>query len=127
MKELRTRLIVSVRSVAEAEAALAGGCDLIDIKEPARGALGRADDGAIASIVAAIDGRVPVSAALGELAEVGSLTPALVARMDFVKWGLAGMAGRQWREALRVFARQSPAVCVVAAYADATEAHSPTL
>ena len=36
-------LLVSVRSGAEAEAALAGGADLIDVKEPTRGALGRAD------------------------------------------------------------------------------------
>ena len=46
-----TRLLVSVRSVEEAEAALAGGADLIDVKEPTRGSLGRADDAVIAAIL----------------------------------------------------------------------------
>src|SRR5262249_6225382 len=45
------RLLVSVRDVREAEAALAGGADLIDIKEPAHGPLGRADDAVIEFIV----------------------------------------------------------------------------
>ena len=62
-----TALLVSVRSAAEAEAALAGGAALIDVKEPARGALGRADDAVIADVVRAVAGRAPVSAALGEL------------------------------------------------------------
>ena len=35
-----TRLLVSVRSAAEALAALAGDADLIDVKEPAGGSLG---------------------------------------------------------------------------------------
>ena len=47
-----TKLLVSVRSVAEARIALAGGVDLIDVKEPRRGSLGAADAGIIAEIVA---------------------------------------------------------------------------
>src|SRR5947209_8028398 len=43
-------LLVSVRSAAEARAALDGGAALIDIKEPARGPLGRADDGVMAEV-----------------------------------------------------------------------------
>ena len=39
-----TRLLVSVRNGQEAEAALAGGAHVIDVKEPARGSLGRADE-----------------------------------------------------------------------------------
>src|SRR5207249_4574859 len=123
----RPGLIVSVRSVVEAEAALAGGCDLIDVKEPARGALGRADDGSVSSIVGAVGGRVPISAALGELAEFDGPTPAFADRVDFVKSGLAGMAGRKWREELRDFAARCPAICVVAAYADAARAGSPAV
>lgn len=38
-----TGLLVSVRDAREARLALAGGVDLIDIKEPSRGALGGAD------------------------------------------------------------------------------------
>ena len=64
------RLLVSVRDAAEAEAALAGGADLIDVKEPSRGPLGRADAGVIRYVVKAVGGRAPVSAALGELKEL---------------------------------------------------------
>src|SRR5579872_3508444 len=45
------RLLVSVRNLAEAESALAGGCDILDIKEPAHGAMGMADVATIAAIV----------------------------------------------------------------------------
>ena len=38
-----SRLLVSVRSAAEAEVALGAGADLIDVKEPSRGSLGAAD------------------------------------------------------------------------------------
>ena len=37
------RLLVSVRSAAEVAAALAGGADIIDAKEPSRGGLGAVD------------------------------------------------------------------------------------
>ena len=42
-------LLVSVRSAAEALSALAGGADVIDVKEPNRGSLGAADDETISS------------------------------------------------------------------------------
>src|SRR5262245_1743855 len=43
-------LLVSVRSVAEAMVALGAGVDLLDVKEPSRGALGRADWHVIADV-----------------------------------------------------------------------------
>ncbi len=46
--DLKNPLLVSVRSPDEVEAALGGGAGLIDVKEPARGALGRADEGFLA-------------------------------------------------------------------------------
>src|SRR3954469_22907203 len=64
-----TRLLVSVRSAAEAEAALAGGADIIDVKEPSRGSLGMADETVIQDVVATVAGRAPVSVALGDLAD----------------------------------------------------------
>jgi uncharacterized protein (UPF0264 family) len=63
-------LLVSVRSAAEALAALAGGADVIDVKEPNRGSLGAADDDTISDVVRAVEGRAPVSAALGELVDL---------------------------------------------------------
>ncbi|MBV9124193.1 MAG: hypothetical protein JO112_12620, partial [Planctomycetes bacterium] len=62
-------LLVSVRSAVEAEAALAGGATLIDVKEPAHGSLGRALDAILEEVVACVGGQCPVSAALGELRE----------------------------------------------------------
>ena len=38
-----TELLISVRSAAEARVAIAAGCDWVDVKEPSRGPLGRAD------------------------------------------------------------------------------------
>src|SRR5207244_12998888 len=80
-------LLVSGRSVVEAESALAGGAALIDIKEPAHGSLGRAHDAVIQAVVERVAGRRPVSAALGELLEFHGPVPH---GLTFVKWGLAG-------------------------------------
>ncbi|MFO1092588.1 MAG: (5-formylfuran-3-yl)methyl phosphate synthase [Planctomycetaceae bacterium] len=63
----RPRLLVSVRNADEAIAALAGGADIIDVKEPRRGPLGMADANIVADIVACAGDRAPVSAALGEV------------------------------------------------------------
>ncbi len=84
----RPGLLVSVRSAAEAEAALRGGADIIDVKEPSRGSLGRADDETIADVVRAVGGQVPVSAAMGELTPNPRLCQ--VPGVSFAKWGLAG-------------------------------------
>lgn len=65
----RPRLLVSVRDAAEARAALDGGADIIDVKEPAHGSLGAAAPGTLRSVIAAIAGARPVSAALGELVD----------------------------------------------------------
>ena len=71
------RLLISVRNVDEAQLALAGGADLIDIKEPLRGSLGQADSSVIREIAFTIGPRAPLSAALGELlGSSGEIPPA---------------------------------------------------
>jgi len=118
------KLLVSVRSAAEAETALAGGAHFIDIKEPLRGALGRADDAVITAIVRSVGGRVPVSAALGELAD----RPRLYAGsgLNYVKWGLAGLGnGFDWRQRLETVARTAKTLVVATAYADWQRATAP--
>jgi (5-formylfuran-3-yl)methyl phosphate synthase len=63
-------LLVSVRNAAEAVRAIDGGCQLLDIKEPHAGPLGRADWSVITQIVRlGNERRVSVSAALGEAVE----------------------------------------------------------
>src|SRR4051794_5358072 len=91
------QLLVSVRSAEEAEAALAGGAGLIDVKEPARGSLGAADPTVIAEVLHAVGGRAPVSAALGELLDAPMELPR--SELSFVKWGLSGAQGKDWRAA----------------------------
>jgi uncharacterized protein (UPF0264 family) len=88
----RTKLLVSVRSVAEAEAALAGGADLIDVKEPSRGPLGAADDAVVRAVIRAVERRVPVSAAMGEWMDWDGRD--LPEQLSFVKWGLEEMDPR---------------------------------
>jgi len=122
------RLLVSVRDAAEAEAALAGGADLIDVKEPRRGPLGRADAGVIRSVVKAVGARAPVSAALGELrdAPLVSDVNALPTEVGYLKWGLAGLQQEQWTEGLRRARAFLPDRRVVAvAYADWVPAEAP--
>jgi uncharacterized protein (UPF0264 family) len=123
-----TALLVSVRSAAEARTALAGGAALIDIKEPARGALGRADAAVIHEVVAAVAGRRPVSAALGEWLEGTGVFPA-TADLTYVKWGLAGCARQaDWRHGLdRALGRPSLPRLVLTAYADWQCARAPSV
>jgi uncharacterized protein (UPF0264 family) len=60
------RLLVSAASAADAAAALEGGADFIDAKEPSAGALGAVAPATFAAIVAAVGNARPVTAALGD-------------------------------------------------------------
>jgi len=125
-----TQLLVSVRSRAEAEAALAGGADWIDVKEPSRGSLGRADDCTLADITTFVAGRRTVSAALGEWAINWCEYAVLPVRCPgFVKVGLADAANRNWRDGLRslrtALADQTKAKLIPAGYADWQRACAP--
>jgi (5-formylfuran-3-yl)methyl phosphate synthase len=90
------KLLVSVVSAAEARAALAGGADIIDVKDPREGALGAPSPRTLAEVVAAVDGAAPVSVALGDLPDLPH-TVALAAcgaaacGVDYVKLGLRGV------------------------------------
>ena len=123
-----TRLLVSVRSAVEAEAALAGGAALIDVKEPERGALGRADDGVIADVSRAVGGRAPVSAALGELRDIHNTNRLnCLSSLAFVKCGLAGCATDDgWRSELDALSEARLCRMIAVAYADWRRAQAPT-
>ena len=62
-----TKLLASVRSADEARTALAAPVDLIDLKEPGRGALGALDIEVVHEIVALCAGQRPLSATVGNL------------------------------------------------------------
>jgi (5-formylfuran-3-yl)methyl phosphate synthase len=125
----QTGLLVSVRSVDEVEAALAGGADLIDVKEPAKGPLAPAEAEVVAAVIAKVKHRVPVSAGLGEWSP-NAITDAhwhLELKINYVKWGLAGYTPRPgWGEDLLDTRRELPVgmEMVAVAYADWERAKS---
>lgn len=103
-------LLVSVRTLEEARAARQGGCDLLDVKEPRRGPLGRADFSMIAEIASyARQGSdtnrsMPCSTALGELLEWQDTCDHIVLPdgVTHAKFGPAGLASRtRWTDAWR--------------------------
>jgi (5-formylfuran-3-yl)methyl phosphate synthase len=63
-----TRMLASVTGPDEAALVLAGGADIVDLKDPARGALGAVDPRTVRDTVAAVAGRCPVSAVTGDMA-----------------------------------------------------------
>lgn len=121
-----TRLLVSVRSACEARAALAGGADIIDVKEPRRGSLGRTDVRVWRDVVSVVGNNAPVSVALGELRE-GDVAAVDLAGVRFAKVGLAGcQSDPGWRDELRQFWQSlPPSVAPVAViYADWRQAEA---
>jgi (5-formylfuran-3-yl)methyl phosphate synthase len=62
-----TKMLASVSNIEEALLALQENVDIIDLKQPALGALGALEIDDIKAIVAAIDKRSPVSATIGDL------------------------------------------------------------
>jgi len=125
------RLLVSVRNAAEAAAALAGGADIIDAKEPANGPLGPVEPRVLRSIAAVVGGAAPVSAALGDADTddiLGGLQAVAGAGVALVKLGFAGMA-RSERLANRAAAlvdAARPATMILVAYADHVDADAPS-
>jgi hypothetical protein len=124
-----TKLLVSVRNAVEAQIALDQGADLIDVKEPARGSLGAADVTTIEAVVRQIAGRLPISAALGELLTASSLPASLAGQLGYAKFGLADCANhadwpRRWQQAIdRLPVGIMP---VGVAYADWKTARAPS-
>src|ERR1700729_3254393 len=129
------RLLVSVVSAAEAQRALAGGADIIDVKDPREGALGAPAPRVLSEVVAAVGGAAPVSVALGDVPALPH-TAALAARgavacgARFVKVGLRGVADMDGAARLMsaVLEAVGPGVAVIAAaYADAGALDPPAL
>lgn len=91
----RPAFLASVVDAREARDALAAGAQIIDCKDPSRGALGALDPEKISSIVDAVGGRAPVSATVGDRAiDATNLHDAVAATaalgVDLVKIGVYG-------------------------------------
>ncbi len=113
------RVLVSVRSAAEAAVAVAHGADLVDAKEPAHGALGALPLDTIREIVATVGGARPVSATVGDLPPdprviVAAVEKVAATGVDIVKIGfLAGAERNACLPPLAPIARQQPLVAVL--------------
>jgi len=126
-------LLVSVRDATEAAAAVAGGAAIIDVKEPANGALGRPGPDAVAAVSAVVSGRRPWTMAGGELVELprgGSRSPWCGTDLEppaAIKLGLANTAGTDWEAGLAAAFAGFPGgtLPVAVAYADWRRARSP--
>ncbi|MDP6468185.1 MAG: (5-formylfuran-3-yl)methyl phosphate synthase [Pirellulaceae bacterium] len=124
-----TGLLVSVRDANEAQQALAGGADVIDVKEPARGALGAADPEVWHHVRRAIPLDVRLSVALGELTDddIGERA-SCVQGIQYAKVGLAGCLDlaswqRRWEQVLARLPAETERVAV--GYADHRTARAP--
>lgn len=60
------RLLLTVARSTEVETALAAGADLVDVKDPTRGSLGRPSRSLLEEVADACRGRCPVSVPLGD-------------------------------------------------------------
>ena len=131
-------LLVSVRNAEEVGAALAGGADIIDAKEPARGALGPVDPEVLEAIAARIPPGVSLSVALGDCTSPDAVRNAVHdVRLreretpTYLKIGFAGVPSEERIASIVALAVQAAGAghggrCIVAvAYADHRAAGTP--
>lgn len=114
-----TKLLASVTGVSEAEIALVGGADIIDLKNPADGALGAVAEDEIRQVVTHVAGRCPVSAVCGNLPMdpaivTGKVEAILATGIDYIKIGfLPDPAAVACARALAQFAGRVKLVAVL--------------
>jgi len=129
-------LLVSVRSLEEARAALEGGCTVLDVKEPERGPLGMADPEVIREVAEWGSGRgVATSMAMGEVVDWSDSRVQGWERLsvDFAKLGLSQLARQAgssaWSEEWRALRERlaGPTQWIAVAYADSWHCGAPEL
>lgn len=124
------KLLVSVRDEVEATAAIAGGAQWIDLKEPSAGALGAVAPSVALRVVAGVGAKSTISAALGEMIHWAQDTSLLeISHIEVVKLGLAGCGQRpqwqrQWLEARGICQQHGKQLAGVV-YADWDAADAP--
>jgi (5-formylfuran-3-yl)methyl phosphate synthase len=131
------QLLVSVRAGDEVTAALDGGADIIDAKEPARGSLGPVSPEMLRAISALVPTAVPLSAALGDFTASDAVRHAVAGAEvsdrrapTYLKLGFAGVRSAPLVTALLAAGLEAAAatpvrpVVVPVGYADHESAHS---
>jgi (5-formylfuran-3-yl)methyl phosphate synthase len=126
------RLLVSVVDAAEARVAAAAGADVIDVKDPSRGALGEASPAVVRAVRRATPARLLVSVALGDgpfTPEVAAsrVTSGAAAGAAFVKLGLRQTPRRDAGACLQAARASLPegVKLVAAGFADFERAGAP--
>lgn len=94
-----TGMLASVTSIEEALLALEADADVIDLKQPSRGALGALPVETVRQIVQAVNGRKPLSATVGDLPMQPDIVASAVTAMaqtgvDYIKIGF--FPGGDW-------------------------------
>ncbi len=127
------RLLVSVVSAEEARRALAGGADIIDVKDPRAGPLGAPSPRVLSEVVRVVGAASPVSVALGDLPKLSKAATlaargAAISGVSYVKVGLRGV--RQLDGAVSLITAVADVVgpqtaVIAAAYADADALDPP--
>lgn len=123
------QLLVSVANADEAAAAAAGGADVVDAKDPSRGALGAVTPLAFARIRRVVT--APTSAAIGDAGDDDSVERDAqafrAAGALFVKVGFGGNRDiTRLARVLEAARRGAPGAVVAVAYADAERAGAPS-
>src|SRR5205085_11911102 len=95
-----TAMLASVTGPEEAEIAISGGVDVVDLKDPSAGAFGSLPIGRIKETLAAVDLRRPTSAVTGDPAlppeaVVAAVKEIAATGVDYVKVGLFPPEERQ--------------------------------
>jgi uncharacterized protein (UPF0264 family) len=129
------KLLVSVVDDAEARLAVAGGVDIVDVKNPAEGSLGAPVPGVVAQVRDVVPADLPLSVAIGDLPSLPG-TAALAALgaaragAAYVKIGLWGSSTTDDAVAVLRAARDAvdgDAAVVAVTYADAARVPSRPL
>jgi uncharacterized protein (UPF0264 family) len=123
------RLLVSVATPEDAAAAVAGGADIVDAKDPRRGALGAVALPAFLFLHAEVAGRAPVSAAIGDAVDERDVEHEARAfaraGASFVKLGFAGVRTVERVVALLDAALQATPHVIAVAYAEGAAVGAP--
>ena len=133
-------LLVSVRCADEVAAAVEGGAEIIDVKEPSYGSLGMALPETLAACSDAVPERLLWTFAAGELLDSSGKSDSAACRVAVslpklerlpyaVKFGLSQCCDIKWTEVFQDVAASLPVSvrAVPVAYADGQAAGSPTV
>ncbi|MFX1514577.1 MAG: (5-formylfuran-3-yl)methyl phosphate synthase [Promethearchaeota archaeon] len=122
------KLLISPRSLDEAQKVIAGGADIVDIKNPAEGSLGAGSPRLIKAVKKLTGDKTEVSAALGDISvwmpgTIGlAAYGAMQAGANYVKMGALKINEQQAIDTAKacVSALNGSCSMVIAAYADAS-------